>query len=199
MNNPVLATESFSHNRKHYFFDFMQAVNGSYYIKISRSDELGDNSYQKKGIVIFQENFEFAIEALSSLFRTAAFQQAANDPKHKSSPYERTTGIKSWDPECRPREKMMEQGREAMADAELLAMLIGSGSPRETAVDLAGRILSSVEHDLKRLSELTVEQLCLFRGMGHAKSLAIISSMELASRLLERQHKKIWLKAVNDH
>jgi len=161
----------------------MQAVNGAYYIKISRSDEVGDGTYEKKGVVIFQENFEFAIEALSSLFRTAAFQQAVPDNK-RSSPDERTTGIKSWDPECRPREKLIEQGRGAMADAELLAMLIGSGSPRETSVDLAGRILSSVEHDLKRLSELTVEQLCRFRGMGHAKSLAIISSMELASRLL---------------
>jgi DNA repair protein RadC len=81
-----------------------------------------------------------------------------------------------------------------MDDAELLAMLIGSGTPRETAVDLAARILASVDHDLKRLAELNADDLCLFHGMGLAKSLSIISSMELASRLTERSHKKVWLK-----
>ena len=88
----------------------------------------------------------------------------------------------------------MEQGWSAMDDAELLAMLIGSGTPRETAVDLAERILTSIGHDLKRLAELDVDDLCLFHGMGVAKSLAIISSMELAARLMARSHQKVWLK-----
>jgi DNA repair protein RadC len=81
-----------------------------------------------------------------------------------------------------------------MDDAELLAMLIGSGTPRETAVDLAERILCSVGHDLKRVAELTVDDLCVFHGMGVAKSLSIISAMELAMRLMELSHKKVWLK-----
>jgi DNA repair protein RadC len=81
---------------------------------------------------------------------------------------------------------MLNEGKEAMADAELLAMLIVSGSPRETGVALAGRILSSIDFNLKRLSAITIAELCAFRGMGHAKSSSIVAAMELGKRLAEQ-------------
>jgi DNA repair protein RadC len=196
MKNPIIATESFSENGTYYFFDFMQAVNGSYYLRIARSDQLSDNTYLRTAVVFFEQNFELAIQALSSLFSNAARYAAQKTATRPAPETERATGIKSWEPSLRPREKMIEQGRDAMADAELLAMLIGSGSPRETAVDLADRILASVDYGLKRLSELTVEDLCRFHGMGPAKALSIISSMELAARLVKRQNKPVWLRAL---
>jgi hypothetical protein len=187
MNNKLLATESFSNNRKHYFLDFKRAANNSQYIKIVRSDEQADHTYKRSEVIIFEEDFEFLIEAFSALFKSAAHQVSQPELFKPPASPERTTGIKSWDAECRPREKLMAQGRDTMADAELIALLISSGSPRETAVSLAGRILTNVDFSLKRLSELTVTELCAFRGMGHAKSLTIISAMELAKRMIEEQ------------
>jgi DNA repair protein RadC len=186
MEQETMATESFSRYNKTYFFDFMQAVNGSCYIKISRSDWLPDDTFKKQEVVIFEEDFGCLLEAMSSLFRTAAYQETAKQCFSRS----RATlvrGIKSWDPETRPREKMMEMGADAMLDAELLAMLIGSGSPRETAVALAGRILSGVDFNLARLAGSTLEELCVYQGMGHAKSLTILAALELAKRLMEQQ------------
>ena len=183
----IMATESFTNGSKIYFFDYMQAVNGSDFIKISRSDHLPQGGYEKNGIVFFEEDFEFLLEAMSSLFRTAGYQRAATGIARHTAAGKRTAGIKSWDPDCRPREKLMGEGRNAMADAELIAILISSGSPRETAVELAGRILASVDFSLLRLSRLTVEELCMFKGMGHAKSTAVIAAMELSARLTEQK------------
>lgn len=198
MEHAILATESFSNHRKHYFLDFKHAANNSHYIKITRNDEQEDQTYRRSGsVVIFEEDFEFLIEAFSSLFRTAAYQRQTNGRQGELfGSNKEAHGIKSWDPACRPREKLIAQGREAMADAELLAMLIGSGTPGETAVQLARRILASVNHDLQRLAALPVEDLCRFYGMGHARSLAIISAMELGLRLMNRHHKGIWLRPV---
>ena len=78
---------------------------------------------------------------------------------------------------------MLENGRQAMSDAELLAMLIGSGYPGVTAVDLASRILFSVEYDLNKLAQLTTDELTRFQGIGIAKAMAIQSTMELGLRM----------------
>src|SRR6202000_1959022 len=112
MKANILATEHFSDMEKHYFFDFAEASNGKYYIRISRNDQQQDDTYKRQAVVIFEENFEFAMEALSSLFRTAGYQL-----RHEGKT-DRISGIKSWKPESRPREKMMTAGREAMLDAE---------------------------------------------------------------------------------
>lgn len=181
----IIATESFSHGNKTYFFDYMQAVNGSYYITLSRSDRLQDGTFHKRDVTFFEEDFEFMLEAMSSLFRTAGYQRAAIDAGRRTTPAseERTTGIKSWKPKCRPREKMIAEGPETMTDAELIALLISSGSLRETAVELAGRILTSVDFNLRRLSQMTIMQLCEFKGMGHAKSTTVMAAMELSVRI----------------
>jgi len=194
MKNPVFATERFSSNRKHYFLDFKLAANNSQYITITRSDEQDDHTFKRSQVIVFEEDFEFLIEAFSSLFRSAAYQVGQQDLFRTGNDDERTTGIKSWEPSERPREKLMEQGKEALSDAELLAILIGSGSPNETAVSLAARILDSIDGDLKRLTEISLFDLCRFRGMGHAKSLSIISAMELSARLAVRQHNTVWLR-----
>jgi len=183
----IIATESFSNGNKIYFFDYMQAVNDTYYIKISRGDRQQDGSYTKKEVVFFEEDFEWLLSAMSSLFRTAGYQRAAIDTGRRAVAAERSTGIKSWEPQYRPREKMMMQGPETMSDAELIALLISSGSPRETAVELAGRMLAHVDFNLSRFSRLTIIQLCEFKGMGHAKSTTIMAAMELAARMADQR------------
>ncbi len=82
--------------------------------------------------------------------------------------------IKSLAEEDRPREKLMLKGRSALSDAELIAILIGSGNTKETAVQLSQRMLASVNHNLNELGKLTINDLTKFKGIGEAKAIAII-------------------------
>ena len=84
----------------------------------------------------------------------------------------------------RPRERMLAQGRGAMEDAKLLAMLIGSGTTENSAVGLCRRILASVDCNLRRLARLSLEELYRFRGIGMARGLAIMAAAELSVRML---------------
>src|SRR3954466_7905045 len=90
--------------------------------------------------------------------------------------------ISDWSEEDRPREKLMLKGKEALSNAELIAILIGSGSRKESAVDLSRRILASVDHNLNSLTKLTISQLMNFKGIGEAKAITIISALELGRR-----------------
>lgn len=90
--------------------------------------------------------------------------------------------IKSWAEEDRPREKLLVKGKQSLSDAELLAILLGSGSRDETAVGLAQRILQSVDQDLNELGRRSIADLTKFKGMGAAKSITIVAAMELGRR-----------------
>ena len=93
--------------------------------------------------------------------------------------------IREWAEADRPREKLLEQGRRALTDAELLAILIGSGSTDETAVELCRRILSDVRNNLNILSKKEVVDLCTYKGIGEAKAITIIAALELGRRRKE--------------
>lgn len=90
--------------------------------------------------------------------------------------------ISSWSEDDRPREKLMLKGKSALSDAELIAILIGSGSRNETAVDLSKRILASVGNNLNMLGKRSVSQLMAFKGIGEAKAISIAAAMELGRR-----------------
>jgi DNA repair protein RadC len=87
--------------------------------------------------------------------------------------------IKSWAEDDRPREKFMAKGRSALSDAELIAILIGSGNKNESAVELSKKILSSVGNNLNRLGQLSLNDLMKFKGIGEA---SIFSALELGRR-----------------
>ncbi len=89
--------------------------------------------------------------------------------------------IKQWAEDDKPREKLMLKGKQVLSDAELLAILIGSGSRNESAVDLSKRIIASVSN-LKALGRLTLQQLMKFKGIGEAKAITILAAMELGRR-----------------
>ena len=84
--------------------------------------------------------------------------------------------------EDRPREKLLLKGRSALTDAELIAILIGSGTPSVSAVDLSKHILGNVNYDLRALAKLSIQDLKKFKGIGEAKAISIIAAMELARR-----------------
>lgn len=90
--------------------------------------------------------------------------------------------ITAWAEEDRPREKMLLKGRHALSDAELLAILLGSGSIGESAVSLAQRILGSVEHDLHELGKRSIRELQHFKGVGEAKAITVAAALELGRR-----------------
>ena len=90
--------------------------------------------------------------------------------------------IKSWALDDRPREKLLAKGKAVLSDAELIAILIGSGNRNESAVALSKRILSAVNGNIYELAKLSVEKLTEFNGIGEAKAIAIITALELGKR-----------------
>ena len=90
--------------------------------------------------------------------------------------------IKSWATEDRPREKLMSKGASVLSTTELLAILIGSGNKKESAVDLSKRILESVQYNIHELAKLSLKKLTAFHGIGPAKAIAIVTALELGKR-----------------
>jgi DNA repair protein RadC len=96
--------------------------------------------------------------------------------------YNTSFTIKNWSEDDRPREKLLTKGRMALSDAELIAILIGSGSKNESAVALSKRILASVENNLNELGTLDTNKLMTFKGIGEAKAVTIAAALELGRR-----------------
>ena len=90
--------------------------------------------------------------------------------------------IKDWAENDRPREKMLVKGCNSLSDAELLAILIGSGSRNETAVALAQRILAGSANDLNELGKQSLSDFMKYKGVGEAKAIAIVAALELGRR-----------------
>ena len=95
--------------------------------------------------------------------------------------------IKQWAEDDRPREKLLHKGRLALSNAELIAILIGSGTKEESAVDLSKRILTSTNDNLVDLSRLSISELSKFHGIGPARSITIIAALELGRRRREAE------------
>ena len=90
--------------------------------------------------------------------------------------------LKQWAEHDRPREKLLLNGRRTLSDAELIAILIGSGSKEETAVELSRRILADVGNNLDDLARLSMGDLCDYKGIGTAKAISIMAALELSRR-----------------
>jgi DNA repair protein RadC len=95
--------------------------------------------------------------------------------------------IKEWAVEDRPREKLISNGSRSLSDAELIAILIGSGNLEETAVELSRRILSSTDNNLNNLGRKGIEFLKTFNGIGEAKAVTIVAALELGKRRKEAE------------
>ena len=157
MKKQILASESFSaSSKRHYFLDFKQAANNSHYIQFTRSEEQKDGTYKRWSFVVFQNHFEEFISAFSSLFQSAAYcGKGYQTVKDLAEETRNSNRIKDMSPELRPREKLFEQGAKALSQSELLAILLGSGSPGESALELAERILLSKGGRLSHLKQVS--------------------------------------------
>ncbi len=102
--------------------------------------------------------------------------------------------ITNWSEDDKPREKLMLKGKSVLSDAELIAILIGSGSRNESAVDLSKKILASVDNNLNALGKVSISQLMNFKGIGEAKAISIIAALELGRR--RRSEEAVELKKV---
>ena len=130
--------------------------------------------------------------------------------------------ILNWAEDDRPREKLIKKGKAALSDAELIAILLGSGTRSLSAVDLAKQILAQTNNNLHELAKLTVSELMRFKGVGEAKAISIVSALELGRRrseaplpkrvvirsakqaydymkpvLLDLPHEEFWVLALN--
>ena len=90
--------------------------------------------------------------------------------------------IKDWSEDDRPREKLMQKGIQSLSDAEIIAILIGSGNRGMSAVELSKHILSENGNDLNRIAKNSVQELIKFKGIGQAKAISILSALELGKR-----------------
>jgi len=130
--------------------------------------------------------------------------------------------MKDWSPDDQPREKLMLKGTSALSDAELIAILICTGSGKSSALDLSKRVLDSVDHQLPALARLNAKDLTRIKGIGPAKAIAIVAALELGRRrkanemperpkvgssqeayelicgdLMDLQHEEFWVLLLN--
>lgn len=107
--------------------------------------------------------------------------------------------INQWAEEDRPREKLMTLGAETLSNAELLAILIGSGSTKETAVELMKRILVDCHNNLNTLGKMSIRDLCQYNGIGEAKAITILAACELGKRRVrEKAEERPQLSTATD-
>ncbi|ARK13403.1 RadC family protein [Fibrivirga algicola] len=136
--------------------------------------------------------------------------------------YQPLRSIKSWAEEDRPREKLMLKGTAALSDAELVAILINSGTAELSAVDVARKVLEGVGNNLHELAKRSVKELSKFRGIGEARAISIVAALELGRRrreqapqerrritcsrdayeelrpyLMDKQHEEFWILLLN--
>lgn len=104
------------------------------------------------------------------------------------------TPINQWAEDDRPREKFLLKGKSSLSDSELLAILIGSGSRNESAVQLCQRILAASENNLSTLGKMSIAQLIQFKGIGEAKAISIAAALELGRR--RRAEEAVELKKI---
>ena len=98
--------------------------------------------------------------------------------------------ITQWAEEDRPREKMMMHGASALSNAELLAILIGSGNAEESAVELMRKVLNDYHNNLNELGKASIDDLCRYKGIGSAKAISILAASELGKRRKEEAVKE---------
>ena len=100
---------------------------------------------------------------------------------------EKALSIKKWAEEDRPREKLLLKGKATLSEAELIGILLGSGTTSMSAVDLAKQLLIKVDYNLNLLAKLSVKDLMKFKGIGEAKAITIVSALELGRRRKETE------------
>lgn len=106
--------------------------------------------------------------------------------------------IKSWAEDDRPREKMLHQGRSALSDAELIAIVLGTGTKDQTALDLARQLLSNSQNDLSKLARCSLAELQKCKGIGPAKAITLSAALEMGNRKKSAEFKPVQISSSLD-
>ena len=183
-SHPTLATETFSHGRKHYFIDVKKAVNDTHFVLITSSESFkNDPQYYRRTIQLWEEDLAMFVEALGMvLSRLAHGDLAPADPPMEV--VKEPAGIKAIAEYDRPREKLHALGAAKLSHAELLSILLCTGSSELSVLDLCVKIMQSVKDDPTRLLTRTAEDFCRFPGIGVAKAATLLAALELGRRVL---------------
>ncbi|RKR82145.1 uncharacterized protein DUF3276 [Mucilaginibacter gracilis] len=179
---PTLASETFSHGRKHYFIDVKKAANDTHFVLITSSEQFqNDPTRYRRTIQLWEEDLAMFVEALAMVLGRLAYGDLTPaEPKLKV--VEDVKGVKALPVYDRPREKLHALGAGSLSNAELLAILLCTGSSELSVLDLCKRIMKSVKDEPARLLSRTAEDFCRFPGVGVAKAATLMASLELGRR-----------------
>jgi DNA repair protein RadC len=188
-NYPNLASEMFGHGRKHYFIDVKKASNDTHFLLITSSEKFqNDDKYYRRTIQLWEEDLGFFVEALSMILSQLAHGELS-PPEVKMELVKDPKGMKAIAEYDRPREKLHALGAGALSNAELMAILLCTGSSELSVLDLCGKIMKSVKDDPSRLLIRTAEDFCRFQGIGVAKAATLMAALELGRRaFLPQKH-----------
>ena len=178
-----LASEAFSSGRTHYFFDFKRAASDRLFLQITRSDRQSGGTFRRSHIIVFEDDLPLLVQALSSLCHHAMHADELPPIVVRDAV---VRGMATMAPGERPRERLLAKGPGVLSDAELLALVIGSGSVRESAVELSARLLKAFG-GLDGLGKASCNRMQLFEGIGEAKSAQLVAVMEIARRVTGTQ------------
>lgn len=181
-NYPNLASETFGHGRKRYYIDVKKAVNNTHFLLITSDESFPnqDTNYRRT-IQLWEEDLAFFVEALSIVLNKIAYGELSS-PETRMEVVKDPKGMKAVAEYDRPREKLHALGAGKLSNAELLAILLGTGSPELSVLDLCGKIMKSVKDEPSRLLTRTAEDFCRFPGIGVAKAATLMAALELGRR-----------------
>lgn len=188
-NYPSLASETFGRGRKHYFIDVKKASNDTHFLLITSSEKFqNDDKYYRRTIQLWEEDLGFFVEALSMILSQLAYGELSS-PEVKMELLKDPKGMKAIAEYDRPREKLHALGAASLSNAELLAILLCTGSSELSVLDLCKQIMKSVKDTPKRLLNRTADDFCRFPGIGVAKAATLMAALELGRRaFLSPQH-----------
>jgi len=178
---PNLASESFSHGKKHYFIDVKKASNDTHFLLITSSEQFDTDKFHRRTIRLWEEDLRFFVEALSMVLRQLAHGELS-PPEAKMKLVKDPKGMKAIAEYDRPREKLHALGADCLTNAELLAILLCTGSSELSVLDLCKKIMKSVKNHPALLLNLTAKDFCRFPGIGRAKAATLMAALELGRR-----------------
>jgi hypothetical protein len=182
-NYPTLASETFSHGRKHYFIDVKKAANDTHFVLITSSEQFrDDDKYYRRTIQLWEEDLAMFVEALLMALGKLAYGELL-PPEVKMELLKRPKGMKAIAAYDRPREKLHALGAGALSNAELLAILLCTGSSELYVLDLCNQIMKSVKDEPSHLLTRTAEDFRPFPGIGVAKAAVLLAALELGRRV----------------
>jgi len=178
---PNLAGETFSNGKKHYFIDLKKASNDTHFLLITSSEKYDDAKFHRRTIRLWEEDLGSFVEALSMVLRQLAHGELS-PPEVKMELVKDPKGMKAIAAYDRPREKLHALGADKLSNAELLAILLCTGSPALSVLDLCCKIMKSAEGNPAQLLNRTAGDFLRFPGVGAAKAATLLAAFELGRR-----------------